>query len=74
MTTFTANDHDIPTVDTIEQCEADAVLALIEARGEPDYLVAMLGLDGAVNVPVGHLRGSARKRKAFEDGVREEGT
>ena len=73
MATFTANDHDIPTVDPVEQWQADAVLALIEARGEPDHLVSMLGLDGAVNVPVGHLRGSARKRKAFEDGVREEG-
>ena len=61
MTTFTAHDHDIPTVDTVEQCQADAVLALIEARGEPDYLVAMLGLDGAANVPTGDLKGSARR-------------
>ena len=68
MTTFTANDHDIPTVDPVEQWQADAVLALIEARGEPDYLVAMLGLDGAANVPTGDVRGSARRhtRKRVE--------
>ena len=73
MATFTANDHDIPNVPGVTPEQAETVLALIEARGEPDHLVSMLGLDGAVNVPVGHLRGSARKRKAFEDGVREAG-
>ena len=72
MTTFTAHDKDIPNVPGVTPEQAETVLALIEARGEPDHLVSMLGLDGAVNVPVGHLRGSARKRKAFEDGVREE--
>lgn len=61
MTTFTAHDKDIPTVDPVEQWQADTVLALIEARGEPDYIVSMLGLDGAENVPTGDLKGSARR-------------
>ncbi len=56
MTTFTAHDHDIPNVPGVTP-----ELALIEARGEPDYLVAMLGLDGAENVPTGDLKGSARR-------------
>ena len=73
MSLIIANDHDIPNVPGVTPKQAETVLALIEARGEPDYIASMLGLDGAVNVPVGHLRGSARKRKAFEDGVREAG-
>lgn len=32
-----------------------------ESRGEPDYLIAMLGLDGAEDVPTGDLKGSARR-------------
>lgn len=61
MTTFTAHDKDIPTVPGITPEQAETVLALIEARGEPDYLVAMLGLDGAESVPTGDLKGSARR-------------
>ena len=61
MTTFTANDKDIPTVPGVTPEQAETVLALIESRGEPDYLVQMLGLDGAENVPTGDLKGSARR-------------
>lgn len=52
---------DIPTVPGVTPEQAETVLALIESRGEPDYLVAMLGLDGAENVPTGDLKGSARR-------------
>lgn len=61
MTTFTAHDKDIPTVPGVTPEQAETVLALIEARGEPDYLVQMLGLDGAANVPTSDLKGSARR-------------
>lgn len=63
MATFTANDKDIPTVDTIEQCEADAVLALIEERGEPDYIASMLGLTDEPDQPTGDVRGAARRHQ-----------
>lgn len=61
MTTFTAHDKDIPTVPGVTPEQAETVLALIESRGEPDYLVQMLGLDGAESVPTGDLKGSARR-------------
>lgn len=61
MTTFTAHDKDIPTIPGITPEQAETVLALIESRGEPDYLVAMLGLDGAESVPTGDLKGSVRR-------------
>lgn len=61
MTTFTAHDKDIPNVPGVTPEQAETVLALIEARGEPDYLVQMLGLDGAESVPTGDLKGSARR-------------
>ena len=61
MTTFTAHDKDIPNVPRVTPEQAETVLALIESRGEPDYLVAMLGLDEAESVPTGGLKGSARR-------------
>lgn len=61
MTTFTAHDKDIPNVPGVTPEQAETVLALIEARGEPDYIASMLGLDGAVNVPTGDVKGSARR-------------
>ena len=71
MTTFTANDHDIPTVDPVEQWQADAVLALIEARGEPWETAQMLGLTDEPDERTGDVRGAARRHQRRRvEGVR----
>lgn len=75
MTTFTAHDYDIPTVDTLEQCQVAAVLALIAAQDCDEATKAMyadqlIDPDMLAEATVTPPRGSARRHRR----ARVEGT